>query len=149
MKKFLLMNLMTALIATTSFASDSYDTSDDFLEYCIISINDVTQEMIEGGFFSANPHIIIEIPEGSQLPFGGVAIGGDFFSLEADKLSPQVINVVKTCYFRKTAETFLFSTDLENWGQFYEFFTGSVGFSTVFFNGVPSIQFNAQLNQRQ
>jgi hypothetical protein len=80
--------------------------------------------------------VVVVCPEGSSLPFN-LMLKGEFLALES-ALKPLQLNILKTCYVQcDEKEHFLFSTDLQTWKDFSEFFTGEVRVSVERENGGP------------
>jgi len=83
------------------------------------------------------------------MPFK-LALKGEFLGLESTQSASLYLNVLKTCYVRcEEKENFLFSTDLQTWKDFSEFFTGSLNVSVQAENGGPIAGLQFELNQRK
>lgn len=90
----------------------------------------------------------VECPAGSCLPLKMI-IKGEFLSLDSAEIAPLYLRILKTCYIRyEGKDTFLFSTDLQKWKGFSEFFTGELKASVNSENGGPIAGLELELNQR-
>ena len=87
---------------------------------------------------------ILEIPEGVTLPFK-MTVKGDF--LAVDSISE--LKILKTCFIRCQGEAeYLFSSDMQTWKEFSEFFTGQLSVSVEVQDEMPVAGLELQLNQR-
>src|SRR3989338_4983458 len=92
---------------------------------------------------------ILECPQGACLPLK-MTLKGEFLSLEPASAAPLYLRVLKSCYIRcEEKENFLFSTDLQKWEGFAEFFTGNVSVAVQERNGMPVAGLEIDLNQRK
>lgn len=93
---------------------------------------------------------ILECPQGACLPFK-ITLKGEFLSLEPESAAPLYLRVLKSCYIRcEEKENFLFSTDLQKWEGFSEFFTGNLKVAVhEEHNGMPVAELELELNQRK
>lgn len=115
--------------------------------YRVISLSELTPDMVEDFFMGENgPSFVLECSEGSILPFR-LSLKGEFLNLELDD-TPSTIKVMKTCFINRVGDKFLFTTDFKSWKNFEEFFTGVVGISLNVEEGIPTVGFNLELNQR-
>lgn len=107
----------------------------------LVDLNDfAVQEFTQGKL----KDYILECPEGASLPFQMV-ISGDFLAAE----STSTLNILKTCFIRCEGEGhFLFSTDMQTWKEFSEFFTGMIKVSVVAQEGMPVAGLDIELNAR-
>ncbi|KAF3361464.1 hypothetical protein PHSC3_001838 [Chlamydiales bacterium STE3] len=112
----------------------------------VVALSELTQDMIEDFFTGKTPQSILECPSGSVLPFN-LSLKGEFLALEVEDTYSN-IKILKTCFIKRLEDTFVFSTDLQHWKDFQEFFTGRVGVSLNIEEGTPSVGFNIELNQR-
>ena len=94
----------------------------------IVRVEDLNQQEIEGFSQGRLGDHILECHEGTFLPLK-MDLKGEFLSLQSTA-APLYLKIMKTCYIRcEEKEHFLFSTDLQSWKDFSEFFTGRVGVS--------------------
>ncbi len=115
----------------------------------IISLSDLNDRVIQDFANGKMSDLILECPEGASLPFK-LALKGQFLALESAATTPLYLKALKTCYVRCEArETFLFSTDLQTWKGFSEFFTGELKVSVETENGGPIAGLQLELNQRK
>ena len=93
---------------------------------------------------------ILECPQGACLPLN-MSLKGEFLSLESAHGAPLYLRVLKSCYVRcEERENFLFSTDLQKWEGFSEFFTGNLKVAVhEEHNGMPVAELELELNQRK
>jgi hypothetical protein len=88
---------------------------------------------------------IIECSEGSFIPLK-LTVKGEYLSLSNDSSD---LKVMKTCYVRcEEMGKFLFSSDLEEWKEFGEFFTGSINVAIEQHDEVAMIGLEVELNKR-
>jgi hypothetical protein len=114
----------------------------------VIYLSDLSEQAIED-FSRGDMHdVVVACPEGSSLPFK-LTLKGEFLALES-ALKPLQLNILKTCYVRcDEKEHFLFSTDLQAWKDFSEFFTGEVRVTVKRESGEPMTGLQLELNQRR
>ena len=136
--------LMMMVAATQLVAA--HKTESHNLIICLSDLNDrVIQDFSQGNMGD----FVVECPAGASLPFK-LKLKGEFLELESASLTPLYLNVLKTCYVRcEEKANFLFSTDLQTWKGFSEFFTGSVNVSLEAENGGPTVGLKFELNQRK
>ncbi len=112
----------------------------------VITLAELTKEMVEDFFTGKAPQVILECMQGSNLPFN-LSLKGEFLALEAED-NPGALKVLKTCFIKSVGDTFFFSSDLHNWKDFQEFFTGAIEVTLNADEGTPIIGFNIDINQR-
>jgi hypothetical protein len=117
--------------------------------HSIVNLLDINADVIGDFFQVSGSDVIIECPAGARLPFT-LNVKGEFLVLEYENEPSVYVNVLRTCYLRNLGEQkFQFSSDLENWQDFFEFFTGEL---TVFVeareNAGPISGIELQLNRR-
>lgn len=123
-------------------------TPTDLSKTEIISLSDLNDNVIED-FSNGNMDCIVECREGTTLPFK-LTLKGEFLALESAAISPLYLKILKTCYVRCDGkENFLFSTDLQNWKEFSEFFTGELTVAIETENGGPVAGLQLELNERK
>jgi len=148
MKQFISSSIaITLLLASTAFANNE-TTRQNYTrgENQIVVLSDLSASTIEDLFSKKNPNFVLECTRGSFLPFT-LKVSGEFLSLETEA-SYQTIEVLKTCYVKREKDTFFFSSDLENWKNFPEFFTGNLDVSLKNEGGTPTLGINLELNKR-
>jgi len=130
------------------FAANQNGAALDILETKgqVIALRELTKEMVEDFFTGKTPQAILECTEGSNLPLY-LSLKGEFLALEGEAPSIK-IRVLKTCFIKCQKESFFFSSDLENWKEFDEFFTGEVGVCLNIEDETPVARLNIDLNQR-
>lgn len=115
----------------------------------IISLSALNGRIIQDFFNGEMSDLIIECTEGVSLPFK-INLKGQFLALESAAVAPLYLKVLKTCYVRcEGKENFLFSTDLQTWKGFSEFFTGELSVSIEAENDGPVAGLQLELNQRK
>ena len=136
--------LMMAIAATQLVAAPKTQSHNQII--CLSDLNDrVIQDFSQGNIGD----FVVECPAGASLPFK-LTLKGEFLGLESAAAAPLYLNVLKTCYVRcEEKENFLFSTDLQTWKGFSEFFTGSLNVSVEAENGGPVAGLKFELNQRK
>jgi hypothetical protein len=92
---------------------------------------------------------IVEFSEGARLPLK-IEFLGEFLGIESQSPTPLFFKVLKRCYVRcEEKDTFLFSTDLQNWKEFSEFFSGHMNFSIKEDNKTVGAQVELELSQKK
>ena len=115
----------------------------------IIRLSDLNDRVIQDFSQGNMGDFVVECSAGASLPFR-LTLKGEFLGLESASLAPLQLNVLKTCYVRcLEKENFLFSTDLQDWKGFSEFFTGSLNVSVEAETGSPVAGLQFELNQRR
>jgi len=115
----------------------------------IISLSELNDRVIQDFSNGKISDVIVECPEGTSLPFK-LTLKGQFLALESTSIAPFYLKVLKTCYVRcEGKENFLFSTDLQTWKGFSEFFTGELKVSVDTEDGGPVAGLELELNQRK
>ena len=137
MKKTMLFGCVLMLAATQLLAAPKTQ---------IIRLSELNARVIEDFSQGNRSDCILECAAGVSLPFK-LTLKGEFLGLEA---APQLhLNILKTCYIRcEEKENFLFSTDLQTWKAFSEFFTGELRLSVETENSHPVAGLQLELNQR-
>ncbi len=115
----------------------------------IIQLSDLNDRVIKDFSQGNIDDFVVECPAGASLPFK-LILKGEFLELESNSIAPLQLNILKTCYVRcEEKENFLFSTDLQTWKGFSEFFTGSLDVSVGAENGSPIAGLQFELNQKK
>lgn len=129
------------LMASTVFTQEEWQGNK------IIRLVDLNETGIQDFTKGKMGGYILECTEGAMLPLN-LTLKGQFLSLESTA-APLFISVLKTCYIRcESEENFLFSTDLNTWRGFSEFFTGELKVFVEVENGGPMAGLQLELNQR-
>jgi hypothetical protein len=112
----------------------------------IISLTDLTEELINDFSQGNTPDMIVECRAGTYLPFT-MSLTGEFVALEGADETSLYLKLLQTCYVRCLGEgNFLFSTDLQQWKSHSEFFTGRVEVHVSLQDGVPAAGVDLDLN---
>ena len=144
MKNFIRATCLCALIGfSTSFAANTQIPEEGIH---VISFKELSESGLPDFFSGSLPQIAVEIPEGAGLTFN-LSLNGEFLALEPNN-QDFTIKVIKTCFLRSVEGSFLFSTDLESWAEFEEFFSGNVGVSVDTSEIIPKISLSLELNQK-
>ena len=115
----------------------------------MISLTDLNDRVIEDFSNGSMNDMIIECTQGANLPFK-VILKGEFLALESSAVSPLYLKILKTCYIRcEDKGNFLFSTDLQSWKGFSEFFTGELNVSVENENNGLVVGLQLELNKRK
>jgi hypothetical protein len=136
--------LMMAVATTQLVAAPKTQSYNQII--CLSDLNDkVIQDFSQGNMGD----FVVECPAGTSLPFK-LTLKGEFLELGSTQ-SPQLyLNVLKTCYVRcEEKGNFLFSTDLQTWEDFSEFFTGSLNVSVQAEKGGPVANLQFELYQKK
>lgn len=149
MKKAKLLGcLLIAVAGSTQLIATPNPKPTECSQHQMISLFDLNDRVIEDFSNGKMGDLIVECPEGASLPFR-MTLKGEFLALESEDVSSYYLKVLKTCYVRCDGrENFLFSTDLQTWKGFSEFFAGEVKVSVETENGVPVVGLQLELNQR-
>lgn len=114
----------------------------------IVSLVAFDEKMVQDFLEGKMADCAIECAEGSCIPLKMV-VKGEFLSLDSGESAPLYLRILKTCYIRHEGKNnFLFSTDLQNWKEFSEFFTGELKASVSSQNGWPIAELELELNRR-
>lgn len=114
----------------------------------IVSLIALDEGMVQDFLQGKMTDYAVECPAGSSLPLKMI-VKGEFLSLDSAEIAPLYLRILKTCYIRyEEKDTFLFSTDLQQWKRFSEFFTGELKASVNSENGGPIAGLELELNQR-
>jgi hypothetical protein len=140
MKNAIWIGCMVTMMAGSSLLRASSDQ--------ILRISDLNEETIQEFSNGNRSDYILECSEGVAMPFK-LAINGEFLALEQSAAAPYHLKVLKTCYVRCEEQgNFLFSTDLQTWKGFSDFFTGKLNVSVGIENKEPAAALQLELNQR-
>ena len=141
--------LMAAAGSAQLIAAAPTLKSTEWSQSQMISLSHLDERTVQDFSNGKRSDLIIECPEGVSLPFK-LTLKGQFLALESAAISPLYLKVLKTCYVRcEEKENFLFSTDLQAWKGFSEFFTGELKVSVGIENGGPIAGLELELNQRK
>ena len=134
--------VIMAVVATGLMAMPSTQTYNQF-----IGLSNLSERMIHDFSQGNMSDFILECPAGTSLPFK-LTLKGELLALES--AATEQLHVLKTCYVRcPEKENFLFSTDLQTWKSFAEFFTGEIKVSIELESGEPMAGLQLELNQRR
>lgn len=135
----------TQLVAATTLKATEWSQNQNQ----IISLSELDDRVIQDFSNGKIGDAIVKCPEGTSLPFK-LTLKGQFLALESTSILPLYLKVLKTCYVRcEGKENFLFSTDLQTWKGFSEFFTGELKASVETENGGPVAGLQLELNERK
>jgi hypothetical protein len=113
----------------------------------VISLVNMSEEGLSEFAQGTWPNLILECPQDLSLPLE-ISVGGQFLALGQLESAP-CLKILKTCYVRCEKEgEFLFSSDLQNWTDFFDFFTGEMGAVLRIEEGKPVVRAYFELNQR-
>lgn len=142
MKKEMCGNLVAVLLgAATLFGAQCEGIQ-------VIKLTDINQELLQEYFLGKMEDVVLEFPEGVKLPLN-LSVWGEFLSVESDESTLHTVSVLKTCYIRCMGDNFLFSTDLETWKEFSEFFKGQLSFWIDLNADQPKVGLSVELNQKE
>jgi hypothetical protein len=116
----------------------------------IVNVVDANEELFRN-FTAGNDQLIVECGEGAELPFK-MSIKGNCLQLDSSQQSAVSLKVLQTCYVRCVKENelqFLFSSDLEQWKSFSDFFTGELKLTVVTEEAGTIARMELELNQRK
>lgn len=135
------------VLATGVYASYSSGYAMQEIEMMqVVSLENIEKNTLEGFSKGENPWLVLKCTQGVKLPFK-VVIKGGYFELDDAERSDLFIRIAKTCYMRHSEGVFLFSDDLQNWKEFQQFFSGTVGIS--FDDANSQITLSVDLNGKQ
>jgi hypothetical protein len=133
--------ISSALAINQSMAFSQQIYSQDLQIMNILDMDQkITEELLNGKL----PHLILECSEGTTLPLN-ILLSGQYLELESTELPPYTLKIVKTCYLKFIEEDVVFSSDLKEWKNFQQFFTGTIGLSL---ENRTALNLNIELNQR-
>lgn len=150
MKKAALLGcmFMTLIGSAQLMMADSTFKIVDGPQYQLIRLSDLNDQVLQDFSQGNRSDLIIACEEGSALPFK-LSLKGQFLALESMPQSPLYLKVLKTCFIRcEEQENFLFSTDLQAWRAFSEFFTGELGLSVQVDTGETEVVLRLELDER-
>lgn len=145
MKKVVLASMIVMALGLTTVVGAGHVWSGG---KSVVSLVDMDDKSLEKLFSGYSEDLILECPEGIELPFR-FNLGGDFLSVESAEESVQTVKVLKTFYVKSFGGELLFSANLVEWQEFGDFFKGSVGASVGHYDGRQNIGLSIELNQRQ
>ena len=150
MKNIRLMGCMLmAVMGSGPLMAAPILTHKEWQDNQVISLLDLNESVIQDFTQGKMGDYILKCPEGACLPLK-MTLKGQFLALESTAITPLYLKILKTCYVRcETQENFLFSTDLQTWKGFSEFFTGALNVSVDHQNGGPVAGVELELNQRK
>jgi hypothetical protein len=113
-----------------------------------VNVYDLSEDMLQQLLSGNLSNIAVEFPEHAQLPLN-LFLDGDLISLVNPEGIPAYIKFNRSIYVRNLNGTFLFSTDLQQWRCYRDFFGRVVhaGFQVDPFVG-PVISLGAELNEK-
>lgn len=123
-------------------AKDSSKKNETQEEPTILTLAEFSKAMEAGMEIEKFKNVILECPQGSELPFK-MTIRGDMLSLEPNLLT---LKLLKPCYIKSGMGSLKFSSDLKKWEDFSEFFTGKTAASLDFQNQETQINLELELN---
>ena len=139
--------LMMGVIGTQLMAAPT--SKPELLSNQIIRLSNLSDRVIQDFSQGHMGDLVVECLAGTNLPFK-LTLKGEFLGLDTDSSTPLYLKVLKTCYVRcEEKEHFLFSSDLQTWKEFSEFFTGELKVSVEAENGGPVAGLQFELNQRR
>ncbi len=145
----LLVCTLIMITGSAQLMSDPILKATELSQNQMISLCDLDDRVIQEFSDGKMRELIIECTEGTRLPFS-LSLRGDFLALEHEAVPSLYLKLLKTCYVRCDGkENFLFSTDLQTWEGFSEFFTGELRLSVGTENGEPEASLQLELNQRK
>lgn len=114
----------------------------------IISLAQLDEGIVQDFLQGKMSDYSLECPTGSDLPLK-MTVKGEFLFLDSGETTLN-LRILKTCYIRyEGKDNFLFSTDLQEWKGFSEFFTGELKASVSIQNGGPIARLELELNQHK
>ena len=151
MRKFFVIGLFCIVSATSTASAVGYHmhlrglTNDRNREFQVIRLSEITEEMIQDFFTGKRSQWVLECPEGSVLPFH-FSVKGEFLAVE-DTWSE--VKVLKNCFIKRLNDKFLFSTDLQQWKEFQNFFSGKIGVALNLEEGDLTLGCHLELNENR
>lgn len=143
---YLLLGLMSLSLMQV-FAEISKFQGNSDIENQVTSITEFNQELVDLFFEGKVPNTILEFTQGIRFPLC-IALNGEFLALEQVEANPYYVKILKSCFVKSVGKDFLFSTDLQTWKSFSDFFTGSMGGSLYYMDEQPQVGLKLELNQR-
>lgn len=115
-------------------------------EYQIVTLEALTEDVSQDFFAGRSDNLILQCSEGSKLPFH-FALQGSMLALEPECASCS-LRLLQTCFIMFVNEEFFFSSDLHDWRNFQEYFTGTMSVNLDVINGEPTVGLSIELNPR-
>ena len=145
MKNMLLRLLVLTLIGPSLLlARDRSKKNESQEEPTILTLAEFSKAMEAGMEVEKFKNVILpNALKEPELPPKMTTIRGDIFSLEPNLLT---LKLLKTCYIRSGMGSLKFSSDLKQWEEFSEFFTGKAAAALEFQSQVTLINMELELN---
>ena len=116
------------------------------LNYPIINIKNINEEMVNAFMEGEVENVILEFTEGTLLPFS-TSLTGNIINILPKEREPIYFSIQETFYLGITSENFYFSSDLVNWEETLNFFTGDIGLQLEPTPQGPILKLSGELNR--
>lgn len=133
-------NLMPVL--NNDIDDDQFNALDDQFGN-LVDVNEMSETMIKQFWNGEISNIIVTFPKGMHIPLQ-IFLNGNILHLKTEAQTS--IEVLQTFYVCFDGSLFIFSHDLTNWNQFFDFLSVNSDFSMNFQHGVPAITLGAEVN---
>lgn len=137
--------LFMAMIGGSQFITAS-PYQKEWQDTQIVNLLNISEQEMQDFLQGKIANYILECPAEACLPLT-ITLRGEFFSLESTA-TPFYIKILKSCYMR-CEEDLLFSTDLQKWEKFANFFTGNLTILIKNINEEPIVTIGIDLNQKK
>ncbi len=114
----------------------------------IVSLNDVTEELIEQFKKGQIQSLIIECTEDTKLPLD-LQLTGTVVSLTGTESSQLTLRILKTFYLKFEEDSLSASSDLKTWRDITEFLTGNIHALFQSESSNPKVILGAEVHERQ
>ncbi|MEC7839512.1 MAG: hypothetical protein VX777_05695 [Chlamydiota bacterium] len=114
----------------------------------IINVSDINADMLDAFMLGDIGNVIIEMSEGALLPFR-VNLSGNLVNIVPEEREPVYLQIMQTYYIRFDSSDIMFSTDLHNWQQSFDFATGDVSVTLEPISGGTMLKLDAVVNKAE
>lgn len=140
--------LLLSVIGSGELMATDHLSEKEWHSTRVIRLTELDEQTTQDFFNGKMSDSVLECSEGATLPLITILKGEFLASDPTENLSH--LKILKTCYVRwKDTNNLLFSTDLQDWKEFSEFFTGSIKASVQTQNGKTVAGLELELNQRE
>ncbi|MBM3207667.1 MAG: hypothetical protein FJZ57_03565 [Chlamydiae bacterium] len=148
MKNVTLLTCILMVFSTAGLVAAPALKVNEWSQNKIISMSELNNRLMESFCNGEIKDVIVECLQGTSIPLK-VIVKGQFLALESTSGSSFYFKVLKTCYVRcEEKENYLFSSDLQTWKSFSDFFTGELKVSVEVEKGEPIVGLQLELDPR-
>lgn len=111
----------------------------------VFNVKNLTEEMVLAFVSGEVKNIILEIPEGLQLPLK-FSLTGNLVNIQPPERDPVCFCIQQTTYIAIVDEGPLFSVDLDVWYSPSDFFSGNIDFTLDSTPEGPALSLSLEIN---